>query len=208
MLLPIMDIRFTHLQHLYGSRLFPPPLKTSNVAFFLTRKLVVMFSIPYKSALVSAILRSIFVVIITLPGTHLIAGENNFVDNPSHATSLHIADATSNLQVERAIKEAEKRLDESISNGKLNNLSNLHLEVKLASSGQLNHSIASLQKNGKQLIIMLNETWVSYGLTDEAITRSIIEQTGIAIDQDLHGKGKHNAAFGKALANELSILFE
>lgn len=167
-----------------------------------------MFSISYKSALVSAILRSILVVIVTLPGTYLIAGDKNSMDKPLHVTSFHIVGAGSNIQVGRAAKEAEKRMNEYILAGKMSNIRNLHLQVKLASSGQLNHCIASLQKNGKEHQIMLNETWLSYGMTDEAITRSIIEQTGIAIDQDLHGKNKHNAAFGKALANELSFLFE
>jgi len=47
-----------------------------------------------------------------------------------------------------------------------------------------------------------------YGLTDEAITRSIIEQAGLAIDEALHGKSQQNKAYGKELANELCFYYE
>lgn len=168
-----------------------------------------MFSTPYKSACVSAILRFIFVVIVTLPGTHLIALEKVKNDH----LSFHISDLSSNRQIEHATKEAEKRLNEYFSNVKQNVIlqninSNLSLKVKLVSTAQLDHSMATFQKNGKEQNILINQNWVTYGLTDEAITRSIIEQAGVAIDQALHGKSQQNKAYGKELANELCSYYE
>ena len=169
-----------------------------------------MFSIPYKSAFVSAILRSILVVIVTLPGTYLIASERGNNDHPASPKTFHISDLSSNVQIEHAAKEAEKRLNEFFSTVKQNSFpKNIYsLKVKLVSSAQLDYSMSSLQKMGKEQTILINQNWVMYGLTDEAITRSIIEQAGVAIDEALHGKSHQNKAYGKELANELSSYYE
>jgi hypothetical protein len=61
--------------------------------------------------------------------------------------------------------------------------------------------------NGQPLAL-LNRNWIEYGITHEAFTRLIIEQTGFAFDQFLNADNDTKGNEGKDFANELSSIYE
>lgn len=59
-----------------------------------------------------------------------------------------------------------------------------------------------------QPIVLLNRNWIEYGITHEAFTRLIVEQSGFAFDQFLNGDNDTKGNEGKNFANELSSIYE
>ncbi len=61
--------------------------------------------------------------------------------------------------------------------------------------------------NGQPLAL-LNRNWIEFGITHEAFTRLIIEQTGYAFDQYLNANNDTKGNEGKDFANDLSSIYE
>lgn len=192
-----------------------------------------MIATPSKR--ISTILRSfisyIAVVIITMPGSHLIAKE----DVP---TSMFSSKEKS-TQFAEAAQDAESRIREffmdanyskalfSHFNGNLKQptvawmkkaeqlkmlvLDNkFNLTIQLAASSEMHFMMTAFIAKGAngQPLALLNRNWIEYGITHEAFTRLIIEQTGFAFDQFLNGDIDTKGNEGKSFANDLSSIYE
>ena len=196
----------------------------------------------------------IAVVIITLPGSYLIASVNNndapflskhFISpGPKmHSKSeppktMFIINEKSSQFTEAAI-EAESRIREffmeadyqralfSHFNGKLKQptaawmkkalqlktlvLDNkFNLSIQLAPSSAMDFMMSAFIGKGKngQSLALINRNWIEYGITHEALTRVIIEQTAFAFDQFLNAENDTKGNEGKDFANDLSSIYE
>ena len=58
--------------------------------------------------------------------------------------------------------------------------------------------------NGKPAIL-INSSWLDYGISDEALVRLILEGTGAAMEFQIEGKLGHG---GERMANELSTIYK
>lgn len=195
----------------------------------------------------------ITVVIITLPGSYLIAAVNNDVPFPSKlslspGSKLHSkSDAPKTMfsinekssQFTDAAVEAESRIRDffmdadyqralfSHFNGNLMQptvawmkraaqlktlvLDNkFNLSIQLAPSSAMDYMMSAFigkEKNGQPLAL-INRNWIEYGITHEAFTRLIIEQSAFAFDQFLNAENDTKGNEGKKFANDLSSIHE
>lgn len=192
-----------------------------------------MIATPSKRIL--TILRSfichIAVVIITMPGSHLIANENApFSMFSIKGKSSQFAQAA--LDAESRIKEFfmdanyQKALFSHF-NGNLNQptmawmkkaeqlktlvLANkFNLTIQLAASSDMDFMMTAFIAKGTngQPMALINRNWIEYGITHEAFTRLIIEQSGFAFDQFLNADNDTKGNEGKNFANNLSSIYE
>ncbi len=192
-----------------------------------------MIATPSKR--ISTILRFsicyIAVVIITMPGSHLIAKED--VPTSMFSTnekSTQFAEAA--LDAESRIRDffmdaAYQRALFSHFHGNLKQptmawmkkaaqlkalvLDNkFNLSIQLASSQEMDFMMSAFISKGSngQPLALLNRNWIDYGITHEAFTRLIIEQTGFAFDQFLNADDDTKGNEGKSFANDLSSIYE
>jgi hypothetical protein len=193
----------------------------------------------------------IAVVIITLPGSHLIAKVIDKISSShihSSVASIHTKDeAPKNMftitektsQFAEAALDAESRIREFFMDAnfqqslfshfrgnlkqptmawmkKAEQLKKLVLEnkfkltIQLAASSELDFMMSAFVAKGTngQPVALINRNWVGYGLTHEAFTRMIVEQSGFAFDQFLNGENDTNGNEGKSFANDLSSIYE
>lgn len=195
----------------------------------------------------------IAVVIITLPGSHLIAKANNDIlplnkHFPIPGSKLRAKEEASNAmftikekssQFTEAAIDAETRIREffmdddypralfSHFNGKLSQptvswikkakrlkelvLSNkFNLTIQLAASPDLDFMMSAFISKGSngQPLALINRNWIEYGITHEAFTRLIIEQSAFAFDQFLNGANDTKGNEGKDFANDLGSIYE
>jgi hypothetical protein len=134
-------------------------------------------------------------VIITLPGTHLLA--NDHVPVPVYKTHVD------HLQLSNAIKEAGNRIKNFLKN---QDHAGLEIDIALVSSAEMNFHLSGFvpkNKSGKPCIL-INANWLEYGITDEALVRLIIEGTGALMEY--HQKGQISNG-GQLMANALSNIY-
>ena len=183
----------------------------------------------------------IFVVIITMPGSHLIAGNfGGFPNNndDGHASFMfRINEKTA--QVASSAVDAELRIKEFFSSPDVNTalFSHFHgsqkrpsaewirkaeqlkmlvignkfnLTIKLASSSEMDYMMSAFVGKGTDGLpnALINRNWIEYGVTNEALTRIIIEQSGFAFDRFLNGENDTAGNEGKSFANTLSTIYE
>jgi hypothetical protein len=192
-----------------------------------------MIATPSKK--ISTILRLFIcylaVVIITMPGSHLIAKEgvptSMFSNNEKSAQFIEAAhDAESRIrdffmdvdyqsalfshfnghlkQPTMAWMKKAAQLKTLVLDNKFN------LSIQLAASSEIDFMMSAFIAKGSkgQPIALLNRNWIDYGITHEAFTRLIIEQSGFAFDQFLNGDNDTKGNEGKDFANELSSIYE
>jgi hypothetical protein len=150
----------------------------------------------YKTAFFKHICLTILMVIITLPGTHLLANDN--LPMPVYKTHVD------HLQLSNAIKEAGTRIKTFLNSQEP---AALEIEISLLSSADMNFHLAGFvpkNKAGKPAIL-INANWLSYGMTDEALVRLILEGTGSLMEY--HQKGQITKG-GMLMANELSNIYK
>lgn len=213
--------------------------------------------ITTPSIRLSTIFRSficyITVVVITMPGSHLIAGINNDLPistnhlsvlgskipskNESPKTMFSFKEKSS--QFSDAAVEAESRIRDffmdaeyqrklfSHFNGnrkqptaawmkkaiQLKTLvldNKFNLSIQLTPSSEMDFMMSAFIGKGKngQPLALINRNWIEYGITHEAFTRLIIEQTAFAFDQFLNGETDTKGNEGKKFANDLSSIYE
>lgn len=195
----------------------------------------------------------ITVVIITLPGSYLIAAVKNDGSFPikrslSPGSKMHSKSETpkamfsfkeKSSQFTEAAIEAESRvriffMDDhyqhalfSHFNGNLRQptvawmkkaaqlktlvLENkFNLSIQLIPSAEMDYMMSAFIGKGKngQPLAMINRNWIGYGITHEALTRLIIEQSAFAFDQFLNAVNDTKGNEGKAFANDLSNIYE
>jgi hypothetical protein len=193
----------------------------------------------------------IAVVIITLPGSHLIARitDNISASNNHSLVSLihpkddaHIAMFSTNeksAQFAEAALDAETRIrgffmDADYQSALFSHFNGNHnqptmawvkkaeqlkklvldnkfnLTIQLAPSSEMDFMMSAFISKGSngQSLALLNRNWIDYGITHEAFTRLIIEQSGFAIDQFLNGANDTKGNEGKHFANDLSSIYE
>lgn len=179
---------------------------------------------------------SVTMVIITLPGSHLLASEVSKEDAPVSAM-YKTTDAP--VEMMQAAVEAESRIKEFFSktdfkqnlfahfngnqsaataewNKKAEELKTLILEnkftisIRLISSYDINYGMSAFAAKGTEGIpqALINKNWLEYGITEEAMVRLIIEQTGFAMDRFLNGETDTEGNEGKSFANELTSIYE
>ncbi len=179
---------------------------------------------------------SVTMVIITLPGSHLLASEISIDDAP---VSAMYKTSGAPAQMIQAAVEAESRIKEIFSkadfketlfahfhgnqsapnarwNKKAEELKTLILEnkfnisIRLVSSYDINYGMSAFAQKGTDGIpqALINKNWLEYGITEEAMVRLIIEQTGFAIDRFLNGEVDTDGNEGKSFANELTSIYE
>jgi hypothetical protein len=150
----------------------------------------------FKTAPLKYIFITVLMVIITLPGTHLLA--NDHVPMPVYKTYVD------HLQLSNAIKEAGSRI---------RNFSNnqepvaLEIDIALLSSAEMNFHLAGFVPKNKfgKSTILINSNWLTYGISDEALVRLILEGTGAFMEY--HQKGQITNE-GQLLANALSNIYK
>ncbi len=212
-----------------------------------------MIATPSKR--ISTILRFsicyIAVVIITMPGSHLIAAvtdDSTVLNHRLSAGLIHPKDeapsAMFNIrekssQFSEAAFDAESRIRDffidadyqkelfSHFNGNLKQptsawqkkaeqlkklvLDNkFNLAMQLVPSSVIDFMMTAFIAKGTngQPLALLNRNWIEYGITHEAFTRLIIEQTGYAFDQYLNANNDTKGNEGKDFANDLSSIYE
>lgn len=193
------------------------------------------------------------VVIITLPGSYLIASVSNDLPFPSKhfvslGSKLHSkSEAPKTMfsinkkssQFTEAAVEAESRIKDffmdadyqralfSNFNGNLMQptvawmkraaqlktlvLDNkFNLSIQLAPSSEIDYMMSAFIGKGKngQPLALINRNWIEYGITQEAFTRLIIEQSAFAFDQFLNAENDTKGNEGKKFANDLSSIHE
>lgn len=183
----------------------------------------------------------VLVVIITLPGSYLIAGNsgkpNSNFDEGRPALLFRVHDKTTQLRFSAV--EAENRIKsffhaenatnalfthfngvqkspsaewllkaERLKTMVLENKFNMH--IQLLPSSDMNFMMAAFVPKGADglPIALINRNWLGYGITDEALTRVIIEQSGFAFDHFLNGENDTAGNEGKTFANMLSAIYE
>ena len=202
-----------------------------------------MVTTPYNSLqhISKRIFCYIFVVIITMPGSHLIAGNLGgfpIANDDGHgAFMFRINEKTA--QVASSALDAELRIKEFFSTSDVNTalFSHFHgsqkrpsaewirkaeqlktqvmgnkfnMTIKLAASSDINYMMSAFVGKGTDGLpqAMINRNWIEYGMTNEALTRIIIEQTGFAFDRFLNGENDTAGNEGKDFANSLSTIYE
>ena len=85
-----------------------------------------------------------------------------------------------------------------------------NLNIQLAASSEMDFMMTAFIAKGANghPLALLNSNWIEYGITHEAFTRLIIEQTGFAFDMFLNGDNDSKGNEGKAFANDLSSIYE
>ena len=85
-----------------------------------------------------------------------------------------------------------------------------NLSIQLAPSSALDFMMSAFIAKGKngQPIAFINRNWIEYGITHEAFTRLIIEQSAFAFDQFLNAENDTKGNEGKGFANDLSSIYE
>ena len=138
---------------------------------------------------------TIVMVIITLPGTHLLA--NDAIITPLYKTKAD------HLQLSKAVKEAEVRLKSFFKNKETNSIA---INIALLPSAEMNYHLAGFVPKSKsgEATILINANWLEYGMTDEALVRLILEGTGALIEYQSKGQITNG---GLLLANELSSIY-
>ncbi len=212
-----------------------------------------MIATPSKR--ISTILRFsicyIAVVIITMPGSHLIAAVTDDSTVLTHRLSaglVHPKDEApksifnireKSSQFSEAALDAESRIRDFFTyadyqkelfshfNGNLKQptsawqkkaeqlkklvLDNkFNLAMQLVPSSVIDFMMTAFIAKGTngQPLALLNRNWIEYGITHEAFTRLIIEQTGYAFDQYLNADNDTKGNEGKDFANGLSSIYE
>lgn len=212
-----------------------------------------MIATPSKR--ISTILRFsicyIAVVIITMPGSHLIAevsDDSTVLNHRLSAGLIHTKDeapsAMFNIrekssQFSEAALDAESRIRDffidadyqkelfSHFSGNLKQPSSawlkkaeqlkklvldnkFNLGMRLVPSSEIDFMMTAFIAKGTngQPLALLNRNWIDYGITHEAFTRLIIEQTGFAFDQFLNADNDTIGNEGKDFANDLSSIYE
>ena len=180
----------------------------------------------FRTSRIQYIITTVLMVIITLPGTHLLANED--------APIARYKTSTANKQLEAAVAEAGKRiqdffsatsnneiaklmlgdrLQESSSNQRLEKLKSalshgaFEIAIELLPSADMNYHLSGFvpkMANGKPAIL-INSSWLDYGISDEALVRLILEGTGAAMEFQIEGKLGHG---GERMANELSTIYK
>jgi hypothetical protein len=191
------------------------------------------------------------VVIITMPGSHLIAkviDETSIPNKLSSAAMVHPNDDApvamfsirgKSSQFAEAAQDAESRIRDFFMDAdypkalfshfsgnfkqptsawlkKAEQLKNLvldnrfNLTIQLTASSEMDFMMTAFIAKGAngQPLSLLNSNWIEYGITHEAFTRLIIEQTGFAFDQFLNAENDTKGNEGKAFANDLSSIYE
>jgi len=150
----------------------------------------------FKTASFKHICLTILMVIITLPGTHLLA--NDHAPMPVYKTHVD------HLQLSNAIKEAGSRIRNFRNNqGPVV----LEIDIALLSSADMNFHLAGFVPKNKfgKPTILINANWLAYGISDEALVRLILEGTGTLMEY--HQKGQITNE-GQLLANTLSNIYK
>jgi len=85
-----------------------------------------------------------------------------------------------------------------------------NLSIQLAPSSEMDFMMSAFISKGSngQPLALLNRNWIEYGITHEAFTRLIIEQSGFAIDHFLNGANDTKGNEGKHFANDLGSIYE
>lgn len=179
---------------------------------------------------------SVSMVIITLPGSHLLAGER--AKDDVTASAMYKTSGAPTQMVQAAV-EAETRIKEFFSkadfkeqlfahfhgnqsatsaawNKKAEELKSLILEnkfnisIRLVSSYDINYGMSAFAYKGTDGLpqALINKNWLEYGITEEAMVRLIIEQTGFAMDRFLNGNTDTEGNEGKSFANDLTSIYE
>lgn len=147
---------------------------------------------------------TMLMVIITLPGTHLLANDDTPVAR--YKTSAH------HHQLEKAIDETKNRIQnyffktsENTTRG-FSDLQTMEIFIELLPSSTMNYQLSGFipASAGKSPTILINRNWLEYGISDEALIRVILEGTGAAIAIK---KDDKPLADGNWLANELSSIY-
>lgn len=212
-----------------------------------------MIATPSKR--ISTILRFsicyIAVVIITMPGSHLIAKVIDHVSIPNNHSSAALiypkdgapvamfSTREKSSQFAEAALDAESRIrdffmdadfQKSLFSHFSGNLkqptmawmkkaaqlktlvldNKFNLSIQMAASSEMDFMMTAFIAKGTngQPIVLLNRNWIEYGITHEAFTRLIVEQSGFAFDQFLNGDNDTKGNEGKNFANELSSIYE
>jgi len=85
-----------------------------------------------------------------------------------------------------------------------------NLTIQMTPSSEMDFMMSAFivrGSNGKPMA-MINRNWIEYGITHEAFTRLIIEQSGFAFDRFLNGHNDTKGNEGKSFANELGCIYE
>jgi hypothetical protein len=141
------------------------------------------------------VMLTILMVIITLPGTHLLA--NEIFPTPLLKTKAE------NLQLSQAVREAETRMRNFFKNQETKPI---EINIALLPSAAMNYHLAGFVPKSKtgNAAILINANWLEYGMTDEALVRLILEGTGALIEYQLKGQITDG---GQLLANNLSNIY-
>lgn len=85
-----------------------------------------------------------------------------------------------------------------------------NLSIQLTPSSEMDFMMSAFIGKGKngQPLALINRNWIEYGITLEAFTKLIIEQSGFAFDQFLNGETDTKGNEGKSFANDLSSIYE
>jgi hypothetical protein len=85
-----------------------------------------------------------------------------------------------------------------------------NLSIQLTPSSEMDFMMSAFIIKGKngQPLALINRNWIEYGITHEAFTRLIIEQSAFAFDQFLNAENDTKGNEGKAFANDLSSIYE
>ena len=193
------------------------------------------------------------VVIITMPGSHLIASANN---DGSVPTKLFLNPGSTFLsknegpkamfsireqssQFTDAAVEAESRIRDFFMDADYQTALFAHfngnrkqptaawmkkavqlkalvldnkfsLSIQLTASSEMDFMMSAFISKGKngQPLALINRNWIEYGITHEAFTRLIIEQSAFAFDQFLNGANDTKGNEGKDFANDLGSIYE
>lgn len=193
------------------------------------------------------------VVIITMPGSHLIASANNdgllptkhfFNTGFKFLSKNEVPKAMFNnkeqsSQFTEAAVEAESRIRDFFMDAEYQHALFAHfngnrkqptaawikkaaqlkalvvdkkfnLTIQLIPSSEMDFMMSAFISKGKngQPLALINRNWIEYGITHEAFTRLIIEQSAFAFDQFLNAENDTKGNEGKAFANDLSSIYE
>lgn len=157
-----------------------------------------------RSSRLSYFFKFLLMVIITLPGTHLLARDE--------APAMRYRTTISHKQLDQAIAEADKRLGYFLNNTKdqtillLRAQGSLEISIQLLPSSAMNYHLSGFVPGNTHAkpIILINSNWLEYGISDEALVRLILEGTGAAIA----GKSGKTISDGNWLANALSSIYK
>jgi hypothetical protein len=150
----------------------------------------------FKTTPFKHIYLTILMVIITLPGTHLLANDN--LPMPVYKTHVY------HLQLSNAIKEAGTRIRTFLN---IQEPAALEIEISLLPSTDMNFHLAGFAPKNKagKPAILINANWLEYGITDEALVRLIIEGTGALMEYQQKGQITNG---GQLMANTLSNIYK